>query len=131
MREGQKRDFARQLRAAMTDAESRLWRRLRRRQLAGVRFRRQFPMGRFIVDFISLERRLIIEVDGGQHSLSIDASRDDYLRSQGFTLLRFWNNEVLAQIEGVCEVIFRHLCEKPPHPNLPPQAGEGAKGRPA
>ena len=64
MREGQKRDFARQLRAAMTDAESRLWRRIRRRQMAGVRFRRQFPMGRYIVDFISLERRLIIEVSG-------------------------------------------------------------------
>jgi very-short-patch-repair endonuclease len=129
MREGQKRDFARQLRAAMTDAESRLWQRLRRRQMAGVRFRRQFPLGPYIVDFISLERRLIIEVDGGQHAPCVDAGRDDYLRSQGFTLLSFWNNEVLVQIEGVCDVIFRHLSEERPHPGLPPQAGEGDKPR--
>ena len=131
MREGQKRDFARQLRAAMTDAESRLWQRLRRRQMAGVRFRRQFPMGRYIVDFISLERRLIIEVDGGQHSPDVDSSREACLRGRGFAILRFWNNEVLGHMEGVCEVIFRHLNEERPHPSLPPQAGEGAKGRSA
>ena len=131
MREGQKRDFARQLRAAMTDAESRLWGRLRRRQIAGGRFRRQFPLGPYIVDFISLERRLIIEVDGGQHSPDVDSSRDAYLRGRGFAILRFWNNEVLGHMEGVCDVIFRHLNEERPHPSLPPQAGEGVEGRSA
>jgi very-short-patch-repair endonuclease len=83
----------------------------------------------YIVDFISLERRLIIEVDGGQHSPDVDSSRDACLRGRGFAILRFWNNEVLCHMEGVCDVIFRYLNEERPHPSLPPQAGEGAKGR--
>ena len=131
MREGQKRDFARHLRGSTTDAESRLWQRLRRRQIGGFRFRRQVPIGPYIVDFACLENRLIVEVDGGQHSPDVDSSRDACLSGRGFAILRFWNNEVLGHMEGVCDVIFRHLNEERPHPSLPPPAGEGAKGRSA
>ena len=125
MREGQKRDFARRLRRDMTDVERALWRCLRRRQLDGHRFRRQNPIGPYIVDFVCIEQRLVIEVDGGQHADSAwDRVRDACLRSRGFRVLRFWNNEVLEQIEGVCGMILESL-SKAPHPGLPPQAGEG------
>ena len=125
MREGQKRDAARGLRRNMTDAEQKLWRHLRHRQLAGHRFRRQCPIGPYIVDFVCLERRLVVEVDGGQHAGSArDLRRDGWLGAQGFLVLRFWNNEVLEQIEGVCDMILESL-SKPPHSGLPPQAGDG------
>ena len=127
MREGQKRDFARQLRGTMSDAERRLWQQLRRRHVAGFRFRRQFPVGPYIVDFACLQGLLVIEVDGGQHDGQIDASRDAFLRGQGFEVLRFWNNDVLRNTEGVCDVILRHLRDTYPHPGLPPRAGEGGK----
>ena len=127
MRDGQKRDFARELRSAMTDAENALWRRLRRRQLMGSRFRRQVPIGPYIADFVCLERRLIIEVDGGQHNPLVDAARNAFFDACGLRMLRFWNNDVLGNVEGVCEVILRHLCDTHPHPGLPPQAGEGDK----
>lgn len=127
MRDGQKRDFARALRAEMTDTENALWRRLRRRQLMGSRFRRQVPIGPYIADFVCLEKRLVVEVDGGQHNAGEDANRDAYLGAHGFCMLRFWNNDVLGNVEGVCEVILRHLCDTYPHPVLPPQAGEGDK----
>jgi len=74
-----------------------------------VKFRRQVPIGRYIVDFVSFERRLIVEVDGGQHGGKCDAERDKWLRSQGFRVLRFWNNEVLGNINGVLEVIRKEL----------------------
>ncbi|MBS0457482.1 MAG: endonuclease domain-containing protein [Proteobacteria bacterium] len=110
----------------MTDAERRLWRCLRMRQIDGGRFRRQHPVGPYILDFVCLERRLIVEVDGGQHQESVhDAHRDAYLRTQGFAVLRFWNHEVLAQTEAVLQVIHDTLAQQRPHPNLPPQAGEG------
>jgi very-short-patch-repair endonuclease len=126
LRDTQKTGFARYLRSSMTDAEQALWRRLRKRQLAGCRFRRQHPIGPFIVDFACIEKKLAIEVDGGQHSeCEADVHRDELLRARGFTILRFWNNEVLENIEGVCDVILRHLTDTHPHPGLPPQAGEG------
>jgi very-short-patch-repair endonuclease len=85
----------------MTDAEFKLWCRISNKQL-GVKFRRQYPVDNYIVDFICLEKRLIVEVDGGQHAESVnDKSRDEYLKSQGFRILRFWNNEVLSNTEGV------------------------------
>ena len=126
MREGQKQAFARQLRRSMTDAEQRLWQQLRRKQMVGCRFRRQHPIGPYIADFACIGSRLVIEVDGGQHDgCQAAAHRDEYLRLRGFEVLRFWNNEVLENMEGVCEVILRHLSGTCPHPGLPPQAGEG------
>ncbi|MGH6892911.1 MAG: endonuclease domain-containing protein [Dongiaceae bacterium] len=101
---------ARTLRKTMTDAERALWRLLRERQIEGMRFRRQVPIDHYIADFTCLEARLIIEVDGGQHSeLDADRKRDAYLRSQGFRVLRFWNNDVLANREGVFRAITEAL----------------------
>lgn len=103
---------ATRLRKGMTDAERKLWYHLRRRQLGGCRFRRQVPIGPFIADFACLECALIVEVDGGQHASSHhDAVRDRFLRSRGFRILRFWDNEVLLQTEGVLEVILREMKE--------------------
>jgi len=127
MRQGQKRDRARELRRDMTDAERRLWRCLRLRQLDGFRFRRQVPVGPYIADFACLEASLLVEVDGGQHDGSEgDPVRDAFLRRHGFRVLRFWNNEVLADPEGVCEVILHRLAEGPP-PRPSPAGGGGSE----
>jgi len=97
--------IARRFRKKMTDAEFKLWIHLRNKQL-GVKFRRQYPIDNYIVDFVCLESRLVVGIDGGQHSESkTDTSRDEYLRSQGFKVLRFWNTEVLQNIEGVLSKI--------------------------
>ncbi len=98
---------ARTLRKNMTDAEKRLWQRLNRRQLCGVRFRRQAPIGNYIADFVCFECALIVELDGGQHAdqTLYDERRTHWLESQGFCVLRFWNNEVLENTAGVLEVI--------------------------
>jgi very-short-patch-repair endonuclease len=99
---------ARQLRKKMTDAERKLWQNIRARQLLGFKFRRQEPIGRYIVDFVCYESKLIIELDGGQHlekQAKYDQVRDGWLRSQGFTVLRFWNFEVLENLDGVLESI--------------------------
>ena len=126
MRDGQKRNRARQLRRDMTDAERRLWTCLRMRQLDGYRFRRQLPIGPYIVDFACLQARLLLEVDGGQHSgSSCDVTRDAFLRAQGFRVLRFWNNEVLGEPEAVCELILRWLADGPP-PQPSPASGGGS-----
>ncbi|HYG61942.1 MAG TPA: DUF559 domain-containing protein [Thermoanaerobaculia bacterium] len=102
-------DRARQLRQRMTDAERHLWAYLRRGFLNN-RFRRQAPIGKYIVDFVCFERKLVIEVDGGQHMGSVsDAVRDQFLREEGFLVLRFWNHEVLGNVEGVLEVIGGEL----------------------
>jgi len=128
MRDGHKQEFARYLRKTMTDAEQALWWRLRKKQIAGCRFRRQHPVGPFIADFACIESRLLIEVDGSQHhACERDSRRDEYLRNAGFHILRFWNNEVLENMEGVCDVILRHLADTHPHPGFPPRAGEGDK----
>ncbi len=97
----------RQLRRCLTDAESRLWSHLRARQLRGVKFRRQQPLGPYIVDFCSLDPKLVIEIDGGQHAEEIerDAIRTTALEQMGYRVIRFWNNEVLQNIEGVCQRI--------------------------
>ncbi|HEV8391237.1 MAG TPA: endonuclease domain-containing protein [Dongiaceae bacterium] len=101
---------ARKLREAMTDAERALWRVLRGRHLAGYRFRRQEPIDHYVVDFICYEARLIIEVDGGQHFESdADKKRDAHLEWRGFRVLRFWNNDVLSNPEGVCRAILETL----------------------
>ncbi|HEU0186406.1 MAG TPA: succinate dehydrogenase assembly factor 2 [Gallionellaceae bacterium] len=108
------REFARQLRRNMTDAERLLWRQLRSQRMAGAKFRRQQPIGKYIVDFVCFEARLVIELDGGQHAESeSDRVRDDWLGSQGFTVLRFWNNEVFKQTEAVMEKIAQALTPSP------------------
>ncbi len=104
-------DFARELRNNATNAERRLWHLLRRRQLDGFKFRRQRPIGPYICDFVCLEARLIVELDGGQHAqqAAYDIRRDDFLRSQGFRVLRFWNDDVQREIESIIETIHEAL----------------------
>lgn len=110
MRGGQKTDAARALRANTTDAERRVWQILRKRRLAGHRFRRQCPLGPFVADFVCLDRGVVIEVDGGQHGDSPrDASRDAWLRRRGFQVLRFWNHDVMGNLDGVHQVIAAAL----------------------
>ncbi|WP_410497464.1 endonuclease domain-containing protein [Chitinibacter sp. S2-10] len=103
------KQFARDLRKEATDAENKLWHRLRGEQL-GCKFRRQHPLGAYIVDFVCLERRLIIELDGAQHlNSSQDLLRDQWLNQQGFHVLRYWDNQVLLETESVINDIDRHL----------------------
>lgn len=98
---------ARQLRRDGTVVEQRLWYHLRNRQLAGIKFRRQEPLGVFIVDFCSLDAKLVIELDGGQHAehLAADAERTTALERMGYRVLRFWNNEVVENLDSVLERI--------------------------
>ena len=98
---------ARALRANATDAERRLWSRLRQKQIDDFRFRRQQPVGPYIVDFFCPEASLIIEVDGGQHAIreAEDKARTLWLEARGYRMLRFWNNDVLQNIEGVLVTI--------------------------
>ncbi len=119
--------LAKQLRTEMTDAERKLWHRLRAGQ-AGVKFRRQQPIGRYIVDFVCFEQKLIFELDGGQHADAIekDGARTQWLESQGFTVLRFWNNDIMNNIEGV---LMRILDALSPSPQPSPIKGEGENRR--
>ena len=102
---------ARELRKNPAEAERKLWKYLRLRQLGGYKFRRQQPLGSYIVDFVYLEKKLIVELDGGQHSIQInyDAKRTEWLETHGFRVLRFWNNDVLEEIEIVKELIAKEL----------------------
>ena len=97
------------MRSEPTEAERLLWAMLRANAMGGVRFRRQHPLGPYIVDFACLERRLVVEVDGGGHGGEYDRLRDEWLSSQGFRVLRVWNNEALGNIEGVLSAIRREL----------------------
>jgi len=98
--------LAKTLRKNQTEAEKKLWFFLRNKQINNIKFRRQQPIGNYIADFISTEKKMIIEVDGGQHFESDkDAKRDRWFHQQGYNVLRFWNNDVLQNIEGVLEVI--------------------------
>ncbi|MEL1265973.1 endonuclease domain-containing protein [Pseudoxanthomonas putridarboris] len=126
MRQGQKTGAARRLRREATDAERLLWHRLRNRTLSGLKFRRQVPVGPYVVDFLCIEYRLVVEADGGQHAEpGMDASRDAFLRSKGFRVLRFWNNDILMRLDVVCETIL--LAAYRPPLFLPPCPGEGAE----
>ena len=101
---------AQELRNNATNAERRLWQHLSRRQLAGFKFSRQIPVGPFICDFMCRERKLIVELDGGQHAESnCDAARTAFLESQGYRVVRFWNNDVLGNMDGVLQTIAVHL----------------------
>lgn len=121
---------SRALRKAMSEAEKRLWMHLRRGQLKGCRFRRQHPYGFYVLDFVCLEAKLVIEVDGGQHlqQMDRDARRTAWLEQRGFRILRFWNHEVVSEIEAVKAVIEHalHLDAQPPSPPSPSE-GEGVK----
>ncbi len=105
------RRYVRDLRRTATDAECILWSRLRRRQLAGFKFRRQHQVGLYICDFARLDASLIVELDGSQHvdQIAYDLRRDGFLRSAGFRVLRFWNGDVLHRTEQVVETIFEAL----------------------
>jgi very-short-patch-repair endonuclease len=106
MRNGQKRDAARKLRRNLTDAERAMWFLLRDRRFDGIKFRRQVPIGPYVVDFASIHHRLIVELDGGQHADSVsDVRRDAFLAAEGWSVLRFWNNDVLSNRNGVLEAI--------------------------
>ena len=118
---------ARELRKNLTEAERTLWKYLRLRQFDGNKFRRQQPIGKYIVDFVCFEKKLIVEVDGGQHNEQViyDSERNEWLKKQGFRILRFWNNQVLKEIDGVEGSIMEALSSYfyTPHLNPPPQGG--------
>ena len=122
---------ARALRKRMTDAERLLWRHLRNRELDSWKFRRPYPVGSFIVDFICLEKNLVIEVDGGPYAENEeqDIQRAAYLNRMGYRVFRFWNNQVMQETEGVLEAILAILSNTDqncpsPQPS-PPRGGEG------
>jgi very-short-patch-repair endonuclease len=123
------RALARELRNNPTDAERLLWSRLRLWQLDGHKFRRQQPLGPYIVDFVCPEKRVVVEVDGGQHAqdASLDAKRDRWLRDEGFVVLRFWNNDVLKNIDSVKEQVYKTL-QSTPYLNPSPQGGRRKRG---
>ena len=104
-------DFSKKLRKEMTASERQLWKRLRCRQVEGLYFRRQCPIGPYIVDFVCLEKMLVVEIDGSQHMSQQDAdqSRTEWLQRHGFRVLRFWNNEVLRELDAVLESIRSSL----------------------
>jgi very-short-patch-repair endonuclease len=122
--------LARAMRCVPTDAERKLWRHLHRLSLKGLHFRRQVRLGRYIVDFASHKARVVIEVDGGQHAENAaDAFRTKFIEAQGYRVLRFWNNDVLSNIEGVLEVIQAAVAVvsrgSAAH-SSPPPCGEGS-----
>ncbi|MGD9889088.1 MAG: endonuclease domain-containing protein [Halothiobacillaceae bacterium] len=143
--------FARELRLRQTDAEQLIWGLLRNRRLKNVKFRRQHPLGAYILDFYCAEHSLVIELDGGQHGEQrrYDAQRDQWLAVQGLRVLRFWNNQVLQETEAVLTVIWDALPDESPVPetllpptnapsppagfaplaSLSPPAGEGSKAK--
>ncbi len=118
--------IARRLRKHSTDTERHLWRHLRDRQIEGFKFRRQQPVGRYVVDFVNLEKKVIIELDGRQHGLGPDDKiRDEWIRAEGYKVLRFWDNQVWSDLEGVLETIRDFLLT--PHPDPLPQGERGGK----
>ncbi len=123
--------FARTLRNRQTDAERILWMHLANRRLQGTKFRRQQPIGPYIVDFVSFEASLIVELDGGQHNEDkekvLDQSRTEWLHSEGFRVLRFWNDDVLKNTVGILEEILRNITLTPTL--SPPGRGSKRKTR--
>ncbi len=117
--------FAKSLRQNMTDAEHLLWRHLRAHRLDGQKFRRQQPIGPYVVDFVHFGARVIVEADGGQHNDNADDPvRDAWLTEQGFTVMRFWNNEILQSADAVLAMIWAAVAEAAPSPPAPLPRGE-------
>ena len=120
-------NIARELRKKATEAERVLWGQLSRRKMEGFKFRRQQPIGQYIVDFVNFEKKLIVELDGGQHKIqkNDDKKRDNWFEEQGFRVLRFWNNDVFENLEGILEVV-RKILLSPSH--SPSHQGRGEVG---
>ena len=128
-----KQSLQRTLRNGMTDAERKLWSVLRGKQLLGCKFRRQHPYGDYILDFVCLDYRLVVEVDGRQHLDSErDTARDTFMKQSGFTVLRFWNHDVLSDTVSVADAIYRAILDlQATHPlPSPPLEGEGDRQPP-
>ena len=125
-----KRQFARELRNHATDAERMLWQYLKGSKIEGFRFRRQVLLGEFVVDFLCPQAKLVVELDGGQHSIRLDHDerRTDWLRMHGYRVMRFWNHEAMQHVEVVVEAIRRELTKSftPPQPSPSPCEREGA-----
>jgi very-short-patch-repair endonuclease len=122
-------DRARGLRVGMTDAEQVLWYRLRNRQLDGHKFRRQHEIDHYVVDVVCSERMPVMELDGSQHfdQQDYDEARTCYLQTKGYRVLRFWNNDVLTNIESVLAAVMEALASPGPSPQSSPRRGEGAR----
>ena len=122
--------LAKKLRVNQTDAEKLIWKHLRSKQLSNTKFRRQQPIGNYIVDFVSFEKKLIIELDGGQHAgnQESDKKRDNWLTAQGYRVIRFWNNDVLENINGVLEKIMEKLSRFPNPSGLEGTRGQASPG---
>ena len=120
--------FAKDLRSRSTDAERVLWSHIRAKRLDGLKFRRQHPIGKYIVDFICLERKIVIELDGGQHAKreieEYDRERDNWFEKEGYGVLRFWDNDVLLNTKGILEGIKERCLEHPPLNPLPSREGK-------
>ncbi|HLD35101.1 MAG TPA: endonuclease domain-containing protein [Planctomycetota bacterium] len=120
-------NLAKNLRKQSTNTERLLWRHLKAKQLQDFKFRRQQPIGNYIVDFVCFERKVVVELDGGQHAdtkhTEKDKRRDILLRKQGYKVLRFWDNEVWSNLRGVIDVI-REKCEEHPPLTPPIKGGE-------
>jgi very-short-patch-repair endonuclease len=113
------RDFAKQLRQNMTPEEWKLWQLVKAKRLAGAKFRRQVPIGPYVADFVCVSARLIVELDGSQHGdrIEADAERTRHLEARGYRVLRFWNNDVMANLDGVIRSIELALRQKPTSPS--------------
>jgi very-short-patch-repair endonuclease len=113
------RDFAKQLRHNMTPEEWRLWHAVKAKRLAGAKFRRQVPIGPYVADFVCVSAHLIVELDGSQHGdrIETDAERTRYLEERGYRVLRFWNNDVMTNLDGVIQKIALALRQKPTSPS--------------
>jgi very-short-patch-repair endonuclease len=120
--------LAKNLRKRATDTERLVWKHLRAKHFKGIKFRRQQPIGKYIVDFICFEKKLIIELDGGQHAMlsekQKDIERNKWFEAQGYRVLRFWDDEVLMNTQGVLEVIRTYCFSHPPLSPLPSREGK-------
>ena len=126
-------NLAKQLRQKQTETETLLWSKLRDRQLLGLKFRRQQCIGNYIIDFACMDKKLLIEIDGGHHNtdetIKKDLDRTRWLKSKGYLVLRFWNNDIMENLDGVVETIIQTLAQKsPPHSNSLPRRGERIGG---